>query len=296
MHPIAARFTACLLRLAFAFVRALGPDRAPAFGGFLARNLGPLLPQQRIALTNLRLAFPDLDEPARRRIAREAWDNLGRVACEYVHLEQIYDFDPEHPSTGRIEASPEVVARTLALREAGKPALLFTAHLANWEVPALVPARHGIASAMLYRAPNNSIVAEEILRLRRSLMGALVPAGLTAPRRLSEALEEGKLVGMVVDQHFSRGPRIDFLGRPAHANPLIAQLARRHGCAVHGARAIRLPNGRFRLELTEALDLPRDAKGEVDVAAATQMINNVIAGWVREHPGQWLWMHRRWRG
>jgi KDO2-lipid IV(A) lauroyltransferase len=149
---------------------------------------------------------------------------------------------------------------------------------------------------MLYRTPNNPVVAGEILRLRRGMMGMLVPAGIAAPRRLAEALEEGKLVGMVVDQHFSRGPRVQFLGRPASANPLIAQLARRHGCEVRGARSIRLPDGRFRLDLTEPLDLPRDAEGQVDVQAATQMINDIIAGWVRENPGQWLWMHRRWRG
>ena len=66
-------------------------------------------------------------------------------------------------------------------------------------------------------------------------------------------------------------------------------------CPVRGARAIRLEGGRFRLELTDPLPLPRDAGGLIDVPAATQAINDVIASWVREHPGQWLWMHRRWR-
>ena len=64
---------------------------------------------------------------------------------------------------------------------------------------------------------------------------------------------------------------------------------------MHGARAIRLPGGRFRLDLTEEIPMPRDAEGQIDVEAATAMINRVIEGWVREYPGQWLWMHRRWR-
>ncbi len=295
MHPLLARLVALLLRAGFGCIRALGPDRATALGGFLARSIGPLLKQQRIALENVRAAFPEMDDAAHRRIVREAWDNLGRVACEYVHLGRMYDFNPQHPDPdGRILAAPEVVARTEALRGSGA-VLLFSAHLANWELPALVPARHGVASAVLYRTPNNPVVAEEILRLRRGMMGKLIAAGLLAPRRMTEALEEGELVGMLVDQHFSRGPKIEFLGRPAFANPLVAQLARRHDCPVHGARAIRLPGGRFRLEMTEALDLPRDAEGKVDVAGATQMMNDVIAGWVREYPGQYLWMHRRWR-
>ena len=75
----------------------------------------------------------------------------------------------------------------------------------------------------------------------------------------------------------------------------VANLARRFDCPVRGARAIRLPGGRFRLELTDPIPMPRDSEGLIDVDAATQAVNDVIAGWVREHPGQWLWMHRRWR-
>lgn len=287
---------AALVRAGFALLRALGPHLAPRLGGFVARNLGPLLPLQRGTLDNIRHAFPELPEAAHRRIAREAWDNLGRTACEYVHMEALWDFDPEHPvAEGRIEASPEMVARFEALRTDGKPALLFGAHLGNWELPAIAAARHGLDAAVLYRTPNNQAVARDILKLRAGSMGLLIPAGIAAPVRMMEALDRGQHVGMLIDQRFGRGPRVPFMGRPAASNPLLARLARRFDCPVHGARTIRLPGGRFRLELTEAIELPRNAAGRVDVDAATALLNRIVEGWVREHPGQWLWMHRRWR-
>jgi KDO2-lipid IV(A) lauroyltransferase len=284
-----------LVRLAFALVRGMGPDRAAGIGAFLARSLGPLLPAHRIALGNIRAAFPEKRPAEHRRIAREAWDNLGRTASEYVHMDRIWDFDEAAPNTGRIQAAPEMVARYLALRDDGKPALIFAAHLANWELPAISATKHGIASAVLYRTPNNPAVAREILRLRADSMGRLIPAGMMAPVRMLEALDAGLHVGMLIDQRFGRGPLVEFLGRPARANPLLARLARQIDCPVHGARAIRLPGGKFRLEITPAITLPRDVRGRVDVDAATQALNDVVAGWVREHPGQWLWMHRRWR-
>jgi KDO2-lipid IV(A) lauroyltransferase len=148
---------------------------------------------------------------------------------------------------------------------------------------------------VLYRTPNNRVVARDILALRAGTMGELIPANAAAPVRMMEALEEGLHVGMLVDQYFARGPRVPFLGRPTHSNPLLPRLARRFDCPVHGARAIRLSGARFRLELTEPIALPRLASGEVDVAAATALINRIVEGWVREYPGQWLWMHRRWR-
>lgn len=287
---------AALVRAGFALLRALGPDLAPRLGGFVARNLGPLLPLQRGTLDNIRHAFPELPEAAHRRIAREAWDNLGRTACEYVHMEALWDFDPEQPvAEGRIEASPEMVARFEALRTDGKPALLFGAHLGNWELPAIAAARHGLDAAVLYRTPNNQAVARDILKLRAGSMGLLIPAGIAAPVRMMEALDRGQHVGMLIDQRFGRGPRVPFMGRPAASNPLLARLARRFDCPVHGARTIRLAGGRFRLELTEAIELPRNAAGRVDVDAATALLNRIVEGWVREHPGQWLWMHRRWR-
>lgn len=291
----ADRLFGLLVRAVFALLRVLGPDRGPRIGAFLARRLGPFTSANRIARENIAGAFPEKTEAERAAILAEAWDNLGRVACEYVHMDRIWDFDPARPDAGRITASAQTVALYERLRDDGKPAIVFSAHLANWELPAIAAARHGIDSAVLYRTPNSPAVAKEILRLRQDSMGTLVAAGMSAPFKLARALERGQHIGMLVDQRFGRGPRVEFLGRPASANPLLAQLARRFDCPVHGARAIRLPDGRFRLDLTEEIPMPRDAEGLVDVDAATQAMNRVIEGWIREYPGQWLWMHRRWR-
>jgi KDO2-lipid IV(A) lauroyltransferase len=289
------RAVAVLVRGVFALVRALGPDRAAALGAAVARTIGPLLPVHRTALDNIRQAFPELPAAGHDRIAREAWDNLGRTASEYVHLDRMWDFDLDSPGRGRIRIAPEVVERFIALRDDGRPALLFAAHLANWELPAIAAAKHGLASAVLYRRPNNPHVARDIVALRSRSMGRLIPAGIEAPIRMMEALDQGLHVGMLIDQRFGRGPRVPFFDRPAASNPLVAHLARRFDCPVHGVRAIREADGGFRMELTEAIDLPRDARGRVDVEAATALMNRIVEGWVREHPGQWLWMHRRWR-
>jgi KDO2-lipid IV(A) lauroyltransferase len=287
---------AFVIRALFRVVRALGPDTAASFGAAATRAIGPLLPVQRVTLENIRLAFPEKSAAEHRAIAREAWDNLGRVACEYVHLDRLWDFDEARPQAGRIQATAETMARYAALAADGKPALIFAAHLANWELPAVAAAKHGLDSAVLYRTPNNLHVARDIIALRSPIMGTLIAASPAAPVRMMEALDQGLHVGMLIDQRFGRGPRVPFLGRPAASNPLLARLARRFPDApVHGARAVRLPGGRFVLELTDAIVLPRGTDGRVDVDAATALLNAIVEGWVREHPGQWLWMHRRWR-
>jgi Kdo2-lipid IVA lauroyltransferase/acyltransferase len=118
---------------------------------------------------------------------------------------------------------------------------------------------------------------------------------MSAPVRLANALEAGRHVAMLVDQHYVKGVDVTFFGRTCKANPLIAMLAREAECAVHGVRVIRLPEGRFRAELSQPVPPVRDASGRIDVQGTMQAVTSVIEGWIREYPEQWLWLHRRWR-
>ena len=120
-------------------------------------------------------------------------------------------------------------------------------------------------------------------------------AGIEGPNLIEEALKAGLHVGMLVDQYLTNGVEVTFFGRKTKANPTLARLLRQVECPVHGVRMIRLPGQRFRGEITEELAPVRDASGRIDVQGTTQAITSVVEGWIREHPEQWLWLHRRWR-
>ena len=282
-----------VVRGVFALARALGPDRSSAVGGAIARRLGPLLPQHRIGLANLRAAFPDKSEAEIRAILAGAWENIGRLGAEYPHLGQLFDYDHYSGEIGRIEV--DGIEHFIALAEDGKPALIFSAHLANWELPPICAARYGLDATVVFRPPNEPAAAHVLHEIRSQTMGGLEAARQGAAFAMRGVLERGGHLGMLIDQHFTRGVTVDFLGRPAFTNPIMGKFARAFDCPVHGVRVIRLPAGRFRLQLTPALDLPRDAEGLVDVPGAMQAMTRVVEDWVREHPEQWLWMHRRWR-
>jgi Kdo2-lipid IVA lauroyltransferase/acyltransferase len=287
---ILGRLVKWLIRL----LRRTNPDRAANFCGAVARWFGPYLPAHRIGQANLRAAFPEKDAAWIEATLRDAWDNLGRVAGEYVHMARIWDFDRDHPNTGRIQTASEPLFDLL--RTDRKPALCFAAHLANWELPAIAAAANGLPSAVVYRMPNNKAVAREIIRIRAPLMGRLIRTRAQAAVEMAAALSLGEHLGMVVDQHFSRGIDVTFFGRRCKANPTVARLARRFDCPVVGVRVVRLPDRHgFRIDGFGPYEMPRDADGEVNIQASTQMITSVIESWVREHPGQYLWFHRRWR-
>jgi len=264
--------------------------------GRLMRVVGPWLPEHRVGRANLAAAFPDKSPAEIDAILAGVWDNLGRVAAEFAHLDRLKVLDFERGGDADVVYDRSSYDGFLAIRASGKPSLVFAAHLANWEIPALAAAAYHLPSNVLYRRPNIGAVNDAVLKMRAGCMGTLVAAGLDAPVRLANALERGEQVGMLVDQHYVKGVDVVFFGRWVKANPLIAQLARLTECPIRGVRVVRLADrNRFWGEVTEPLTLPRDAAGKIDIQGAMQAITAMIEGWVREHPEQWLWLHRRWR-
>lgn len=288
------RRIAGLLRFVLAWARAVGRERASRVASGVARRLGPRTREHRLAAANLALAFPERSEEERRRILAGVWDNLARVTIEYAFMADILDaYDPDHPETSSIEFVG--IEHVRALREAGGPSIIFGAHVANWELVAVFAQRVGLPIVGLYRPPANPYVAAEIEKGRKPLIAQLIDTRTNAARQVANAMRRGAHIGAIVDQRIGDAPVVPFLGRPSHSNPIVGIMARLFDCPVHAAHCIRLADGRYRIEITPRLDLPRDAAGKVDAEGANIVVHAVIEQWVREHPEQWLWLHDRWR-
>ena len=285
-------FTIALLRI----TRYFDPDETAEFFARAARFIGRFLREDRIGRENLTAAFPDKSPEEIETILTGVWHNLGRIGAEFAHLDHIWDCDLDHPDKpSRIEFDARTKQLFDALRDDGKPAIIFASHTGNWEIPALGAVAHGLDCAILFRRPNSEAADRAIEQTRAVKMGTLVAAGRDAPFKLGQALQNGQHVAMLVDQWFTNGVDVTFFGRKTKANPTLARLIRQVECPIHGVRIIRLPNHRFRAELTEEVKPARDAAGNIDIPGTMQAVTSVIEGWVREYPDQWLWLHRRWR-
>ena len=290
-YRLVGAFATLMLRA----IRLFNVDWLSNFCGAVLRRIGPLLPEHRTGRANLVAAFPEKSAEEIEKILAGVWENLGRVGAEFAHLDRLWDHDPSRPGTGHLLESPDAERRMQQIRDDGKPALIFSAHLANWELPAVAANVYGIDSTVLFRPPNITAISDAVIKMRAGIMGKLIPTGLAAPVRVAQALQRGSHVAMLVDQFYTQGVHVTFFGRPARTNPLIARLAQHFDCPIYGCYMVRHPGNRFRLHLTDPVVAVRDAQGKVDVKQTMQRINDVIEGWVREHPEQWLWLHRRWR-
>jgi KDO2-lipid IV(A) lauroyltransferase len=267
----------------YGIFRLLPFDWASGIGGFLGRAFGPRLGISRRGRRNIRLVMPELGEAQVERIVVEMWDNLGRMAAEVPHINRL---DPAD-GTGRLE----ILGTEHLPRIKSRGAVLFSGHLANWEVMGIAAARAGVDLAIVYRAANNPWIERLIQNLRPIEM---LPKGARGARAAVAALKSGRVIGLVVDQKMNDGIEVPFFGRPAMTAPAAVDLARKFDVPVHPIRIERLNGARFRVSVLPALDLPVTSDRHADLEQGMTRVNAVLEQWIRERPGQWLWLHRRW--
>ncbi|MNK34050.1 Lipid A biosynthesis lauroyl acyltransferase [compost metagenome] len=270
----------------FAVLRALGVEGASGFGGGLLRTLGPLTGTHKTVTRNLRIAFPDMDARERDRLAVDQWEQTGRTFAELAVMDRLT------PESGRIDVVG--LERLHAIRDSGKPVVLVSGHLANFEVMAAVIMAAGVPCQVTYRAANNPYV-DALIRQSRERYGIklFAPKG-DGTRELMAGMKRGESIALLVDQKYSQGPEVEFFGQPVNASPGAARLALKFGTVMQPLSVTRLPGVRFRVTAHEPIAVPDTGDKAADVVTGVQAVNRFVEERVREHPVDWFWVHKRW--
>lgn len=284
MKQLKWRLEAALVRGLFAFSRFLGPLRASNLGGAVARKLGPLIPVSRIARRNLGAAFPQHDVAWREQILRECWDNLGRTMMELPHVARL-----PQSATG-----PGWNVLGLENLPSSGRAILVSAHMANWEILVPVAAHAGLHLGGFYRAPDNPLV-DTLLRDMRDAgpERPLFPKGAAGARLALKHMMKGGALGLLADQKLNEGLELTFFGHPAMTTSAPAELALRFECPLIPVQIQRLGPCHFHIVVEKPLPWPDSGDRHQDVRLLTAALNTRIEAWLRERPGEWLWLHRR---
>ena len=271
--------------LVAAVMRLLPIDAASGFGGAALRLLGPLTPAHRTALRNLRLAFPDWDEPERQRMARRQWENVGRVFFEFFLMDRILA-DPsrvEYPSEAEI-------AKVL---DDPRPLIFVSGHFANFEVMASSGLRRGVEGVLVYRGLNNPYIDARMRQTRRRYgVMLLAPKGLEGGRDVMAALARGVPVGILADQKYNEGPSAPFFGHQAHTQHAPVRWAMRFGARLQTGWVERTSGARFRLHIGPVIEVPKGG-GVADVEAGVRQVNAFIEARASARPWEYWWVHRR---
>ncbi|MEL6781723.1 MAG: lysophospholipid acyltransferase family protein, partial [Pseudomonadota bacterium] len=268
-------------------MKALGPDRASNFGGWLVKKIGPRLSQHKTVLRNLRVAFPNWSDAQVQRTAMDAWENVGRTAGELPHLPKIHPYKGDRVEVVGAERLDEI-------RESDKGAVMISGHLANWEIMAAVICNRPLDCLVTYRMLNNPHIDRRLNAVRHDYgIGVLAPKGM-GTRELMRALSKGRTVALMNDQKFNQGLAVPFFGHDAMTAPGPTRLAMKYDVPLVPVSTVRTGPARFRVTIHAPIERPNTGDEDVDLHATVARISAFIEARVREEPGQWFWQHRRW--
>jgi KDO2-lipid IV(A) lauroyltransferase len=267
--------------------RAFPIDLVSDFGAWMFRKLGPLTSAHRVAERNLRIAFPQASEDEIARLLDRQWGETGRWISEFPALDRII------ADQTRVEV---VGAERLAeIRDGAGPVVFISVHFSSFEIMSAVIVHSGITCQITYRATNNPYVDKRIRENRwRYGVRLFAPKGTEGARGLLRALSRGESVALMNDQKFNGGVAAPLFGVTAHTAPGPSSFALRYRIPLQPMSVQRVAKARFRVVIHEPIWLENTGHRDVDIEAGVRRVNAFIEDRVRERPGEWFWVHKRW--
>ncbi len=281
------------LRLLMCVIQMVSIERCDRYCRLAARLLTDWVPvRHRLIRDNLKLIFPDWNELHSRRIQREMWHHLLLMACEVsqaprkIHRENWHDFFS-------IPDRHRVVEAILDPR----PAIVVSGHFGNFELAGFLTGMFGLPSTTIARPLDNGYVHNFVQSLRSSGGQHYLPKDGSAPK-IQELLNSGGTLTLLADQHGgAKGCWADFLGQPASCHKGLALFTLTSGAPMLVCCNVRKSYPmQFELSVLGVADPRVGGDNLSGVPALTRWYNACLEQAIRKTPGQYWWLHRRWRG
>jgi len=274
------------MRLGMAALGALPMEWSSRVMGNIWSVVGPRTKRHARVLEHLSAAFPEKSAGERHQIALESWQNMGSVVAEVAHINQIY----RQPNRFTLTDNTHRVLADIRDREC----IFVTLHAANWELISMTSQMLGYDLAGVYQKLSNPLVDDFTAKIREPYYRlGLFPKGHKTARRLISILKKGGIAAFLADHRDIRGIQVPFFGRPAYCTPVPASLARTLNTPIYAARLIRVGPVKFVLDVEQIPFSPSDDRKQ-DIIDITARYHAVFEKWIREYPGQWMWIHRKW--
>ncbi len=277
---------------ALTFLGAFPRPMARAIGVWVVRLAYLFRPQlHRVAMFNLGIAFPQMPDAEKRKIIRQLVRSIGWMAGEFA---QFPKYDAKNIERVVVLEGFENFD---AARNRGKGVLFLTGHMGAWELAPFAQALYGNPLHFLVRPVDNERV-DRLVNTYRCLSGNSPIDKNQSARAMLRILSQGGTIGLLIDHNAQaeEGVFVEFFGKPACTTSGLARIALRTGAAVvpgflHWDENMR----KYRLVFHPAVELPQTGDEERDIQEATLRFNKVLEDFIRKYPGQWLWVHKRWK-
>lgn len=246
--------------------------------------------RKQTTIENLTLAFPEFSKKKIRKIAFGSYRSFAITLAEILYMPNL-----------SVEKAEEFIYsdnndKVLERYRENRGVILISAHFGNWEAMAITMGLQlKVPFSVVVKSQRNQLVSEWLNNLRSKWGNKVVPLGISI-RKVYQTIKEKNIVAMVSDQRGpSDGIRVNLFGRKASVYAGTAALALKTKCPVFFCVAVRQPDYSYRTHFYEISfdNLPENE--DEKIIEISQRHTDLLEQQVREHPEQWLWMHKRWK-
>ncbi|MEM6477943.1 MAG: lauroyl acyltransferase [Pseudomonadota bacterium] len=260
------------------------PQRLALMSWVTRRIIGPLIGYRRRTLDNLALIYPDMPIARRREIAEDVLDNVGRTIIENYSAEEF------RARMAHFKIEGEGFEAAKKARSEGRAIIFSSGHWSNHEAAPMALDMAGFRMCGIYKPMANPYFNARYEARMAQVSGPIYPIGAKGTRDFMAYIRDGGHGYLLHDVYYDRGEWIDFLGKPAKTAISAAEIALRYDALLMPYFTTRQADGiSFKIELyapitpSDPITMTRDLVRHLDEKVA-------------ENPGQWLWIHRRWKG
>ena len=258
--------------------------RVPLCGWVVSRLIAPLAGYRKRIRDNLALVMPELPPEQVEQIVRAVPDNVGRTLIEIYSGPEFIARAASLPLTG---AGVEALE---AAFKAKRPVILVTAHFGNYDATRAALIARGYPVGALYMNMSNRHFNDHYVKAISGIGTPLFARGRQGMGQMVKFLRSGGMLGMLTDQHMKSGALLPFFGHEALTALSAAELALKYDAICVPIYAVRQADG-LNFQIIVEKPIPPS-----DPLEMTQQLSNSLEALVRQHLGQWFWVHRRWKG
>lgn len=232
----------------------------------------------------LKRVYPNMPQATRRRIAGEVGRNMGRTLTEILHNAEFAT------KTDRFHANGPGLQALKDAKSLGKGALIVSGHFGQWEAIRHYLKSQNLETGAVYRPNSNPHYEPHFLAGIKKGGKPIVPKGNAGTMKMVRHIRKGGFFAILPDQYVQFAKEIPFMGHKTQTTTSPAELALKYKIPLVPAFGLRDNNSKD-IHITFETPIPHS-----DPVTMMVEFNTRIAARINANPGQWYWLHRRWKG
>ncbi len=286
MNKIKYFFQFIIISIFFLIFKIIGIRASSFLGGKTLEIIGPLFRSKQVIYSNIKKAFPNINESEKNKIFHQMWNNYGRVFAEYMFMKK---FRNDQLSQNILVEGSEILEK---IKNDNQTVVFISGHFSNFELMAMQIEKVGINVAAVYRPLNNIFLNPIMEKIRKTyICKKQIKKGTGGLKELLKLTKENYSTALMIDQRVSQGIKTNFFNEKAYTTTLPAQLVKKFNSPVVPLFIERFDSVKFKIIVHNPINFSE----EKSIEEITLELNKVLEEMIIKNPKHWIWSHNRWK-